>query len=440
MRVRLLSALGIVVLLVVMTPARAFAQTDDQGSQSQLGGYVAGAAGWAFSFQPFIPALLPTGDAPFETTVSLSTANIRSGGNALGRGALIWPGSAAANLGPLFAEAAGQPALAGLTPPWPGAVEANADQGEQLKSISPLAKMRAFGSPTRAEGESVTPDVDFPGVLKINSVSSRSVAEVTDVDVTSTCVVHLEGISLLNGAINIDSINSRSLTQSTGDSSKADGDVQVAGLTVTGIAAELTGDGLHVKGLPDTGSPVPGAGSAFPGTNPDDALNQALKALGVSISLTRATNTVAGGGADRLANGVLVSINDPAFPGSHFDITLATTGSSALATLPVSTEVSGVDLSAGGGELGGAGLSATSSPTPNTSGAFSASPLGGLALGSPSSGGAAVNTPGASTPISGSLTGYHFKGVPVALIVILLLASIFIARWLRGFLRTRLLS
>ena len=427
-------------LLVLASPTRAFAQTDDQGSSSQLGGYIAGAAGWAFSFQPVIPALLPTGDAPFETTVSLSTASVRSGGNAAGRGALIWPGSAAANLGPLFAQAAGQPALAGLLPPWPAAVEATADDGEKLRAVSPAAKMRAFGSPRRAEGESVTPDVNFPGVLKINSVSSLSVAEVTDVDVTSTCVVHLQGVSLLNGAINIDSINSRSLTRSTGGASKADGDVQVAGLTVGGISAALTADGIHATGLPSSADPIPGVGSAFPGMNPDDALNQALSALGVSISLTRATNTIAGGSADRLANGVLVSIKDPAFPGSHFDITLATTGSSALATLPVSTEVSGVDLSAAGGDLGvGGGGGATAVTPAPTTGNFSSSPLGGLALG-PSAGTAGVAPAASGAPLSGSLAGYHFKGVPLGWVVIAVIACLLLARWLRGFLRRSLLG
>jgi hypothetical protein len=269
---------------VAVRPAAA---QDDEGSQSQLGGYTAGAAGWAFSFQPVIPALLPTGDAPVETTFSLSSATVKSGGNSLGRGSIFWPGSAAANLGPLLGTGAGQPFVGGLVPPYPGFVEASAKDGEQLRAVSPLVTMRAFGSDSRAEGDVRTPDVNLPGLLKIDSVSSNSAAEVTDIDVTSSSVVHLEGVSLVNGAITFAAIHSRSLTRSTGATSSAEGDLQVVGLKVSGIAAELTGDGIHAIGLPEQANQIPGVTEPFPNMNPDVALNQALAALGASIKLTR---------------------------------------------------------------------------------------------------------------------------------------------------------
>jgi hypothetical protein len=437
-RIRLGAIGAIAAVMVFSSPAHA--QSDDE-AQSQLGGYVAGAAAWAFSFQPTLPALVSTGDVPFETTFSLSNASVKSGGNASARGAIFWPGSAGANLGPLLAVGASQPAIGALIPPWPAAVEASEDSGEVARAVSPAMSMRAFGSKNRAEGDVRAPDINFPGVLKINSVASNSVAEVTDVDVTSGCTVDLEGVSVLDGVVTFATIHSQSLTRSTGDTSNAVGSVQVVGLKVNGIAAELTGDGIHATGFPSDIDAVPGFGAAFPGANPDDALNQALSAAGVTIQLTRATDTVNGGSADRLANGVLVSINNPAIEGSHLDITLAATGSAALASPALDLSVSGAELSAPGGELGGLlEPSATASAAPSSD--FSSSNLGGLALGAPSAvgGASSPSASGATQPVSGSLAGYHFDGVPWRLMVVLLLISVFVARWLIRFLRVRLLS
>jgi hypothetical protein len=429
MRVRA-GAIAMVVACGLAAPMSARAADE---SESQLGGYIAGAAGWAVSFQPFIPALLPTGDAPAETTFSLSAANLKSGGNALGRASIFYPGSAAANLGPLLAQGAGQPAIGGLVPPYPGVVAANANDGEVARSVNPGITMRAFGSPERAEGDVRTPDVNFPGVLKIDSVSSNSIAEVTDVDVTSGCTVHLEGVTVL-GLIKIAAIHSRSITSSTGLTATAGGDLQVIGLTVGGVAAELTADGLHATGLPPQADPIPGVGAVFPGNNPDAALNSALAALGATIKLTRSVEKVSGGSADRLANGVLISINNPAVPGSHLDITLASTGSAALASLPVDLDVSGVDLEAPGPDLSAVGTTPTDLGGTN----FGSSPLGSVALG-PSTGAGTIGDGGGSA-LAPSLTNYKFKGVSWQLVLLALVVSVLVARWLRRFLQSRLLS
>src|SRR5207248_11305029 len=109
-------------------------------------------------------------------------------------------------------------------------------------------------------------------------------------------------------------------------------------------------------------------------------LNTALKSLGVSMQLTRPVEHKSGGSADRLANGILISVNDPAFPGSHFDITLASTCSAALATLPVETAVSGLDLSSSGNDLTGSAVP-PAVPASSGTGDCGSSPLGILALG-----------------------------------------------------------
>jgi hypothetical protein len=429
-RVRAL-AIGVVGALLLMA-APASAQTDD--GEPALGGYTAAAAGWAYSFQPFLPALLPTGDAPAETTLSLSAANVKSGGNALGRASILYPGSAAANLGPLVAQGAGQPAIGALVPPYPGVVEATAKDGEVARSLPAGMTMRAFGSPRRAEGDVRTPDVNFPGFLKIDSVSSNSFSEVTDVDVSSGCEVHLEGVTIL-GLIKIAAIHSRSTTSSTGSTATAGGALQVVGLTVGGLAAELTADGIHATGLPPQADPVPGVLAPFPNSNPDVVLNQLLASLGVTIKLTRPVEKISGGAADRLANGVFISIINPAVAGSHLDFTLASTGSTAQATLPVDLSVGGTELTPEGPDLSAGGLGGTD--VEGTT--FGSSPLGDVALGPSTSPGSALDS-GAGGDLTPALATYKFKGVSWRLILLVLAVSVLVARWMRRFLQSRLLS
>jgi hypothetical protein len=252
------------------------------------------------------------------------------------------------------------------------------------------------------------------------------VSEVTDIDVLSGCTVHLEGVSLVGGNITFKSIHSRSLTRSNGRTSSAEGALQVVGLTITGIAAELTADGIHVAGAPNV---PPG----LPIANPDVALNTALKALGVTISLTRPVEHVTGGSADRLANGVFVSIANPAVAGSHLDFTLASTGSAAQATLPLELSVDGVELAPEGPDLSAVG----GPPADLGSSDFGSSPLGSVALGPSTGGGTALDTGGDLTP---SLATYKFKGVSWQLILLVLVVSVLVGRWLRRFLQVRLLS
>ena len=432
MRMRVV-ALGAVVSLLLLGAAPAHAQTDEP--ESQLGGYIAGSAGWAVSMQPIVPALLPTGDAPFETTISLSTASVKSGGNALGRAAIFWPGSAAANLGPLLGTGASQPFLGSLIPPYPGFVEASANDGAVETAVSPAMRMSAFGSPTRASGDVRTPDVNLPGLLKIDSVSSQSFAEVTDVDVSSSSVVNLEGISLVNGAIKATSIFSKSLTRSTGDTSTADGVLHVVGLTVTGIAVEVTGDGIHAVGLPPEAAPIPGATAPFPNSNPDEALNEALAALGASIRVTRLSQKSSGGVADRLANALVITVNNPAFEGSRVEITLASTGSASQATLPVTVDLGALETAPDiGADTGSDVLGSSES---SLSGDFASSPEGSLALGpSPES---ALTQEGSSSGVDGALTSYRFGGVPLGLVLLLLAVSVVLGRWIRAFLVAKLI-
>jgi hypothetical protein len=432
------------VLLLVGAPAYGVVREDLTPGEN-LGGYDAIASGAAVSFQPFLPALVSTGDVPFEGSFALSTSRIKSGGNALGRGALVWPGATLADFGPVLGVAFGQPEIGSLVPKWPLQAQATQDDGEVITGAPPVASMRAFGGPDRAEGDSRIADIHIPRVLEITHITSTSSSIVTDGGVSSTAIVKLQGVSLLAGFIKAEEIRSISRTSSIGSASSSSGDVDIIGMTIGGIEVSVTDDGFQVTGLPPDASGAPGAGGEpFPNASPEETVNSILTALGARITLFKSISKVSGGSAERMQPGVIVSVDNPVggqgpIPPGRFDIFLASTSSSSLGTPPFS------DLGGGGVPAVGAGGS-----TGGGSGGSSQSGAGEAPIslgGGAEVGGASVSNVGddltgaaqGSLGAIGSLEGaeqrrsdYRFAGLPIGLVIGLLLLALLIARYVRN--------
>lgn len=434
-------ALAIALLLTVLGGGPAFGQArSDDTPGENLGGYDGIASGSALSFQPFLPALLSTGDVPVEATFALSSSRVRSGGNAFGRAALAWPGSTAADLGPVLGVAFGQEALGALIPKWPLQASATQDDGRVVTGAEPIAAMTAFGGPDRAEGDTRIADVHVPRVVQIDHVTSTSSSIVTDTGVNATSIVKLQGVSLLAGHIKIEEIRSISRTASIGGAASSSGDVDVIGMKIGGVDVSVTDDGFEVSGLPPQGEAAPGAGGEpFPGISPEDIVNTVLATLGARITLFESFARVQGGQAERMQPGLVLSVDNPIggtgpIPPGRFDIFLATTSSSALGSLPFSAGA-GVDVPDMVGGGGGGGSSASRGPTPTDS-------LGGGAdVGTGSVDGiaddlddAAVGSLGAVGSLEGAEAAgeeYRFAGLPLGLVLGLLLLALLLARYLR---------
>jgi hypothetical protein len=303
-----------VTIVVIALAMPALGQEVEQpagGPGSNLGGYRGQTAGSAISFRPVFPALLPTGDAPVEVTLGLSTANVGSGGNAFGQASVAYPGSAVANIGPLLGQV-GPPEAAALLPPYPLAVEASAADGEVQRSAPPLLVMRAAGRPDRGEGETRFLDINLPGLLEIDEIATVSRALVNAGDVTARTEVTLSGVRILGGTIRAGTIRSLAETSSNGRVATTSGITEIAGLKIAGLEATLGFDGAHITGLPPEAGAIPGAGEEpFPGQNPEDILNGLLSALGAEITLTKFVGNEMGGASDAIAQGVLLSIENP---------------------------------------------------------------------------------------------------------------------------------
>jgi hypothetical protein len=426
------SAAVLTFMFVLAAPA--FAQTPplDESPGADLGGYVAQSSAMAFSLQPYLPALISTGDVPFEGTIALSTSNVKSGGNSFARGAALWLGSAAGDPGPLIGEGAGQPQIGELFPKWPAQAQATQNDGEVTTGKDPILLMTADGFPDRSVGDTRIADVNVPGLVHIEHVASTSTSLVRDSEVDNDARVVLHGISLINGHITIDELRSYSATTSTGETSTQSGDVSISGLKIGGVTVKVTDKGFQIEGLPPGSQQAPGAGGQpFPNSSPQEAVNAVLNAFHARITLFRSVGSTVGGTADRVGGALVLSIDNPAggvgpIPPGRFDIILGSTSSTAQATS---------QFSIGEPSLGG-GASVGSTELPRSESPSSVSLGGG-----PSPTSSTVSTVGSlggPAAIGGSSVGlqtsdYRFKGVPWVLVLVLLIVALVATRYIRRF-------
>ena len=426
MTARRVAAIAFLALWVPMLSARA----QDTTPGEHLGGYIGGASALAFSFQPIFPALLPTGDAPVEATIALSTADLKSGGNAYGHASLLWPGSAAADPGPLIAQGAGQPTIAGAFPKWAIQAQAHNNDGVVTTGVPPAIVMRATGYPDRAAGDSRIADLDVPGLAHIEHIASTARSDVTDTAITTESRVALHGVSLLNGFITADQVLSVSKTTSDGTMATSSGSTSVSGLQVAGISVTVTDKGFQVENGPPGSEQAPGAnGKPFPGQSPAEQVQQVLDNLHARLTLFRSVGRAAGGAADRYATGFVLSVDNPVagvgpIPPGRFDVILASTSSQTLASPPFVFNLPSVPSSAGA--VAGtppASVSIGNGPT------VAAETLTNSAS-SPSVVAAPANAVGNLNAVT-QRSRYDFGGVPVGLVIGLLVAAAVAARYLR---------
>jgi hypothetical protein len=428
------STIALLTLLSVAAPAGG-AITEDLTPGEHLGGYDTLSGASAFSFQPFVPALVSTGDVPFEGTVAFSSSRVKSGGISFGRSAFLWPGATAADMGPVLGVAFGQPEAGALIPKWPLQAQANQDAGEVKTGVEPIVAMRALGQGDRSESDARIADINIPNLIHIEHIASTSNSVVTDSGVTSTGRVLLEGVSLLNGHIKAEQIRSISETSSIGSAASASGDVDISGLVIGGFKVSVTDEGFVVDGLPEGAQDAPGAGEPVPGQSPEEAVNAVLSSIGARITLFKGISSVTGGHAQRQEPGIIISLDNPVggqgpIPQGRFDIFLASSSASSFGTIPFSfsevptgdtppvTEGGGSITIGSGPKVGGESLTRVGED------------LGSNVAAGP---GLLGTSPDSSLDDVVQQSGdYRFGGLPIAMVIGLLLLAALVARYVRN--------
>ena len=406
MRRRLVVALTVLVVPFVLAPVAGAESADDS-----LTGYIGTASGAVFSIQPIFPGLLPTGDAPFEVTGGLSTANVKSGGNAFGQAEAVWPGSGVANLGPLLGQAAAQPIFYQL-PAYPLGVQASQSDEPASQGVAPGPVVKASGQDGRSVSVVQAGGGGIPGIFTFGSVSSSSRAAVENGTLVSESTVVLHDVVLGAGEVTMDAVKSVSKATSTGDRSDSHGTTEVAGLEIGGQGAAIDSEGIK-------------------GTGPlASGLAAALKGAGIELVLVDGDGHANGGAADRVSSGLLATIANPAvaanpqFEGSRFVIAIAPTAVGALASPPFDDSSFDLAMPAPIDAGSGGGFSTIAGTVGDVYG-------GAATTGAPAAAGS--DSPVGFETVRTVLPSVG--GVPGSLVLALVAALFFGSRWISRFVR-----
>ena len=258
------------------------------------------------------------------------------------------------------------------------------------------------------------------------------------------------GISILGGFITIGSVTSTATATSDGTTGKVTGSTEVQNMDIAGEQVTVDANGIAA------------AGQSAPLSLPISSINTLLNELGISLSVTNATDKVSGPSASRTLDGLKITIDLktldnaantfasllPSSLTSQLPVALPDDQQLTLdlATVQVSSTASAA-YEAGNSGNTGTPAAATAAPAPATSsstpaatsagvtgnsggGTFAGDSGTGATFSSPgTSGSTTPSASGSSTPVAtasaptAALTGAAFKGIGAALVLLGLLAA-----------------
>jgi hypothetical protein len=296
-------ATKILLVLALWAPvgviAAGYAQSLDA---SDFSGYDMGAKGTALSFTFDSPSLgipaKPTGELNF----AYSEASLQSGPAAYGLGSIVWPGQVVAGLPPFLQatieeESGGQFDFPADLPVYPVRAESFYPQGPTDSSLDAgTMHMRSAAKERSAEGVCYLNRFVLPGIASMGNQASFSTLGFDPDGAVSMVEAAANGVSLLNGAITFDSVVTRATARSDGEKGTVAGTTTIVGAEVGGTPVAIDSNGVHV------------AGNDTPTAAQQQALNQVLNQLGVTIELSTPVDTITGPKASRALGGLLISI------------------------------------------------------------------------------------------------------------------------------------
>jgi hypothetical protein len=296
--------LKIALVLAVWAPAIVLGAGYAQSLNAEdFSGFDMGAKATAISFTFDSPSLgipaHPTGELNF----AYSEASLQSGPAAYGLGSIVWPGQVAAAL-PAFVQATIEQESGGQfdfpvdVPNYPVRAESFYPQGPtDAKLDAGTMHMRSAAKERSAEGIAYLNSFSVPAVGTMGNQSSFSTLGFDPEGAVSMAEASATDVSLLGGIIKIDSVVTRAAARSDGEKGKVAGTTTVTGASVQGVGGVIIdSNGVHVADQ--------SAGTAAQ----QQALNQVLNQLGITMQLSRPVDSSAGPKASRSLGGLLISI------------------------------------------------------------------------------------------------------------------------------------
>jgi len=471
-RLRRLSALGVATLLLVGGGSALLAAAlgdGPAGADATLGGFTVTSLGEAVTAQyeqPNFP-LPATPSLEFDEGYATSSDNYGPTGEATA--STLYPGQVVANAGPQLATLVPGAPLP-PAPVWPlQAVSSYPQTPNTASTDQPGVNMDTTSS---ADGNTATatlgddastagadgadpastapssagnPLASSSAIFGIGALSATSSSTAPTTTASAEATATVSGVSLLGGFVDIGSVTSTATATSDGTTGKVTGSTEVQNMEIAGQQVTVDADGIAA------------AGQSAPLSIPIASIDTLLQELGISIALTNPTDTVKGASAERVLDGLQISINlDTLDAAANRFASLLP--ASVTSQLPVAipdeqeftVDLAHVDVSstasppftANSGNTGTAGTAGASSSTPPSSFATPATSAGAgtftgdsgagssfTPTGTTGSGVTPAGSPGGGSPVAtasaptSTVAPASFRGIGTALVLLGLLAA-----------------
>jgi hypothetical protein len=133
-------------------------------------------------------------------------------------------------------------------------------------------------------------------LMGIGFSSGTSTSGATGATATATGTATDTGVSVLGGLINIGGVTTTATASSDGTAGTVSGSTVLNNVSVAGEAVTIDGSGIHAAGTSTPKVPI-------------SSLNTLLSELGISLTLTNATDTLNGPSASRTLDGLTITID-----------------------------------------------------------------------------------------------------------------------------------
>jgi hypothetical protein len=423
----------VLLVLALWAPVGVIAAGYANGLNAEdFSGYDMGAKASAISFIFDSPSLGIPAKPSGELNFAYSEASLQSGPAAYGLGSILWPGQVVAALPPFVVgiieeESGGQFEFPVDVPPYPIRAESFHPQGPAGASLDAgTMHMRSSAKEKSAEGVSYLNKFLLPGVASMGNQSSFSTLGFDPDGAVSMVEAAANDISLLGGAIKIDSVVSRATARSDGEKGTVAGTTTIVGAEVGGTPVAIDSNGVHV------------AGNDTPTAAQQQALNQVLNQLGVTMELSKPVDTITGPKATRALGGLVISVKsstvEPLIAALPADLQSQIRGQITFDQV-FAIQIAPAAVSAGAAraiEFEPPAIAPPAGPTTSTDDGTSTSdgPLtpagdGGVDL---SNDVAEPSTSGSGTTVALQPVKSDFDGVPIWLVVLLVLIALVASR------------
>ncbi len=367
---------------------------------------------WAFNS----PSLGIPADPTGELDVAHTEITLKSGPVSYALGSVLWPGQVAAAL-PSFLQgqiengSGGQFKFPFPVPNYPIRAESFFPQGPTTQSTQ--AGTVVMDSSAQASSSSASASLNrfgLPGVFTVGTQSSAASDGFDDQGAVTMVNAAANDISFLGGIMKIQSVTSLVTVRSDGDKGTVAGTTIVQGATVMGHGVTIDEKGVHVENQ--------GTGTAAA----QAAVNSVLKNAGMEVALAAPKDELSGPAASRSLPGLIVKMND-------FALAAITSGTfTADQEMTISFAPAKANVSAAKGFTLPSGDTVVAPVAPPSSGTNTTTTITEGSRGGDESSGdtGSISQPATQNngvTLAAAPTLKDFRGIPVAIFILLLLVA-----------------